>query len=131
MQNFFRWPRGPVYLFFLAIFIIFIPDPWEGPVLYNIDSEHNLSLADLFAMVPLLISVTWIQRGVWKRRIYLFNKVTIYPGSAVIIVFFMGLGLGMLLASGFSSFRYWWAIGGILIISTLVNVVLISGHSQD
>ncbi len=131
MENFFRWPRGPVYLLLFAVFLILIPDPWEGPVLYKIDSEHNLSLIDLISMIPLLISVTWIQRGVWKRRIFLFNKVTLYPGAAVLVVFFMGLGLGMLLASGFSSFRYWWAIGGVLILTTLINVVLVSEHSRE
>jgi hypothetical protein len=131
MQSFFRWPRSPVYILILAIILILIPDRWEGPVLYQIDNEHNLSLVDLVAMVPLLASVTWIQRGVWKRRIYLFNKVTIYPGAAVLIVFFMGIGLGMLMASGLLSFRYWWAVGGILVLTTLIKVVLVSGHSQE
>ncbi|HLF33461.1 MAG TPA: hypothetical protein VI583_04460 [Cyclobacteriaceae bacterium] len=131
MQSFIRWPRSPVYILILAILLILIPDRWEGPVLFQIDSEHNLSLIDLVAMAPLLASVTWIQRGVWKRRIYLFNKVTIYPGAAVLIVFFMGIGLGMLLVSGFSAFRYWWAIGGILVLATLIDVVLVSGRSRD
>jgi hypothetical protein len=117
-------------LLLLAIIIILIPARWEGPVLYDFNPAPRLSLVDLIAMIPLIISVTWIQNGVWKRRIYLFNKVTIYPGSAVLIVFAMGLGLGMLLASAFFSFHYWWAVGGLTFIIMLVNVVLISGHSQ-
>lgn len=124
-----RWPRGPVYLLLVAILLILIPVRWEGPVFYKINEQHELSVANALAMIPLLISVAWIQRGLWKRRIYLFNKVTLYPGSGVLIVFAMGLGLGMLLASAFYTFHYWWAIGGIFILSTLVNVVLISGHS--
>ena len=126
----FNWPRGPVYLLIIAVLIIMLPKWLEGPVIYEIDDMHHLTLANAIALVPLMISVTWIQRGIWKRRIYLFNKVTIYTGSAVLVIFSMGLGLGMLLASAFFSFHYWWAVGGFLFLIMLVNVVLISGHSQ-
>jgi hypothetical protein len=120
-----------VYLLAFAIALILVPDRWEGPVLYEINTEHKLTIVDLIAMLPLLVSVTWIQRGVWKRRIYLFNKVTVYPGAGVLIVFGMGLGLGMLLASAFFTFRYWWAVGGSLFIIMLVNVTLTSGRSPE
>ena len=102
----------------------------EGPVIFKIDGEHNLTLANAIALVPLMISAVWIQRGIWKRRIYLFNKVTVYTGPAVLIIFGMGLGLGMFLANAFREFNYWWAVGGLLFIIMLVNVVLISGHSE-
>ena len=126
-----RWPRGPVYFLLITILLVIVPERWEGPVLYTIDSGHVLSLVDTIAMIPLLVSVIWIQRGLWSRRIYLFNKVTLYPGSAVLIIFFLGIGLGMFLASAFSTFHYWWAVGGTIFIIMLVNVVLISGHSPE
>jgi hypothetical protein len=126
-----RWPRGPVYFLLLTILIVIVPDKWEGPVLYRIDSSHVLSLLDAIAMIPLLISVVWIQKGIWKRRIYLFNKMTMYPGSAALMIFLMALGLGMFFASAFSGFHYWWAVGGSIFLIALVNVILISGHSPD
>ena len=130
MPNF-RWPRGPVLLLLLSILLILVPERWEGPVIYIIDDRHALTVLDCIAMIPVLISVTWIQRGIWKRRIYLFNKVTMYPGASVLIVFSMGLGLGMFFAAAFYSFRYWWAIGGIIFMFMLINVVLVSGHSKN
>jgi hypothetical protein len=127
----FRWPRGPVYFLVITILMVMVPDKWEGPVLYTIDSGHVLSLVDALAMIPLLVSVIWIQRGLWNRRIYLFNKVTLYPGSAVLMIFFMASGLGLFFASAFSGFHYWWAVGGIIFITMLINIVLISGHSPE
>jgi hypothetical protein len=126
----FNWPRGPVYILIIAILMILIPGWMEGPVIYKIDGQHNLTLVNAMALIPLMISAAWIQKGIWKRRIYLFNKVTVYPGAAVLIIFSMGLGLGMLLANAFREFHYWWAIGGSFFIIMLVDVVLISGHSQ-
>ena len=126
----FNWPRGPIYLLIIAFLIVLIPGWMEGPVIFKIDGEHNLTLANAIALVPLMISAVWIQRGIWKRRIYLFNKVTVYTGPAVLIIFGMGLGLGMFLANAFREFNYWWAVGGLLFIIMLVNVVLISGHSE-
>ncbi len=125
-----KWPRGPVYLLILALLIFLIPSSLEGPLLFEIEDEQGLSLANLIALIPLLVSVTWIQRGLWKRRIYLFNRVTLYPGATTLIIFFMGLGLGMLIANAFYNFHYWWAIGGSFFIIFLVVVVLKSGKSD-
>lgn len=130
MQTILKWPRGPVYLLILALLLFLIPTHLEGPLLFEINEERDLRVADLLALIPLLASVTWIQRGLWKRRIYLFNRVTLYPGATTLIIFFMGLGLGMVIANAFYNFRYWWAIGGSFFIVLLVIVVLKSGKSD-
>lgn len=130
MQTILKWPRGPVYLLILALLLFLIPTHLEGPLLFEINEERDLSVADLLALIPLLASVTWIQRGLWKRRIYLFNRVTLYPGATTLIIFFMGLGLGMVIANAFYNFGYWWAIGGSFFIVFLVVVVLKSGKSD-
>ena len=130
MRNFMKaieWPRGPVFLLSLSILLFAIPMQWEGPFLFNIGEGHGLSLLDTLALVPLLISAGWIQKGLWGRRIYLFNKITMYPGSASLLIFFIGLGLGLLIASAFNNFYYWWAVGGLTFIFILLYVVLISG----
>lgn len=130
METILKWPKGPVYLLVVAILIFLIPSRLEGPLIFEIDDEQGLSMADMIALIPLLTSMTWIQRGLWKRRIYLFNRVTLYPGATTLIIFFMGLGLGMLLANAFYNFRYWWAIGGSFFLIFLVMVVLKSGKTD-
>ena len=122
-----EWPRGPVFLLSLSILIFAIPGQWEGPYLLTIGDGQGLSLLDTIALVPLLISAGWIQKGLWGRRIYLFNKITMYPGSASLLIFFIGLGLGLLIASAFNNFYYWWAVGGLTFIFVLLYIVLISG----
>lgn len=126
-----EWPRGPIYVLSLSILLFTLPDNIEGPFLMNISEGHGLSLLDSFALIPLLISVGWIQRGLWKRRIYLFNKITIYPGSASLLIFFIGVGLGLLIASAFNNFYYWWAVGGAIFMLLLVYIVLISGKMNN
>ena len=125
-----EWPRGPVILLSVAVLIFAVPTQWEGPFLFKIGEGHGLSLLDTIALIPLLISASWIQKGLWGRRIYLFNKITMYPGSASLLIFFIGLGLGLLIASAFNDFFYWWAIGGMTCIFTLVYIVLISGRMK-
>ena len=122
-----EWPRGPVVILAIAIILFALPDSWGGPFLLDISEGHGLSLIDTIALIPLLISAVWIQKGLWSRRIYLFNKITLYPGSASLLIFFIGLGLGLLIASAFNNFYYWWAVGGFIFIIFLGNIVLISG----
>lgn len=125
------WPKGPVILLSLSILVFALPAQWEGPLILSIGEGHGLSLLDTFALIPLMASAIWIQKGLWARRIYLFNKITMYPGSASLLIFFIGLGLGLLIASAFNTFFYWWAVGGLIFVILLVNIVLISGKSQN
>lgn len=125
-----RWPKAPVYLLLISILLFLVPPSLEGPVLIDFPEASDLSVTDLVALIPLMISVIWIQKGLWHRRIYLFNRVTLYPGATTLLVFSMGLGLGMLLAHAFSAFRYWWAIGGATFIIMLAIIVWKSGRSD-
>lgn len=126
----FNWPHGPIILLTFSILIFALPDSLEGPELFNVGEGHGLSLMDLVALIPLLISAGWIQKGLWGRRIYLFNKITVYPGSASLLIFFIGLGLGLLIASAFNTFNYWWAAGGLIFIILLSYIVLTSGKTK-
>jgi hypothetical protein len=125
-----KWPKAPVYLLMFSILLFLVPASLEGPVLFDFQGASALSLTDLVAVIPLMISVIWIQKGLWRRRIYLFNRVTLYPGATTLLVFSMGLGLGMVLAHAFSTFRYWWAIGGASFIIILAIIVWKSGRSE-
>lgn len=129
-MTFYKWPKGPVILLIFSILMFLIPKSFEGPEIFSFGSYQGLSVLNTMALIPLLFSVYWIQRGLWRRRIHLFNRVTLYPGAGSLIVFLMGLGLGMLIAAGFKDFQYWWAIGGILFIFVLIVVVLKSGSGK-
>ena len=126
-MKFSEWPHGPVILLCVSVVLFTLPDAWEGPLLLAVGNGNGLSLVDTIALLPLLISTFWIQKGLWGRRIYLFNKITMYPGSASLLIFFVGIGLGLLIASAFNTFLYWWAVGGILFVLLLLYIVLISG----
>jgi hypothetical protein len=128
-MKYLEWPRGPVIFLILSILMFLLPERWEGPYLMNVNGGNGLSLLNTLAVFPLLISAGWIQKGLWSRRIYLFNKITIYPGSASLLIFFIGIGLGLLIAAAFSEFSYWWAVGGIIFLSLLIYIVLVSGKS--
>jgi len=130
MNSALKWPKGPVFLLILSLLIFMVPSSLKGPVLLKISEEHSLSLINMLALIPMLVALIWIQKGLWKRRIYLFNRVTLYPGATTLMVFIMGLGLGMVLAHAFSGFRYWWAIGGAFFITILVAVILKSGKTN-
>ena len=126
-----RGPKAPVYLLLISILLFLVPATLEGPVMIDLPETSDLSVTDLIAVVPLMISVIWIQKGLWRRRIYLFNRVTLYPGATTLLVFVMGLGLGMLLAHALSAFRYWWAIGGAMFIIMLAIIVWKSGRTDE
>jgi hypothetical protein len=129
-MNIIGWPRGPIYLLSLSILVFVLPEKMEGQDFLRINEVQSLSLLDSIAIIPLLISVAWIQKGLWNRRIFLFNKITMYPGSASLLIFFIGVGLGLLIASAFNAFNYWWAIGGAIFLLLLIYIVLTSGKSR-
>lgn len=127
---FIRWPYGPIYLLLIPILLFMVPKKFEGPVLFTFSDGQSLTLLNTLAIIPLFVALFWIQRGLWKRRIYLFNRITIYPGAGSLIVFLMGLSLGMLIASGFNDFNYWWAVGGLLFIIILIAIMLKSRREE-
>ena len=51
------------------------------------------------------------------------------PGRSILVVFIGGFGLGLLIASAFSSFFWWWAIGAVLFVVKLI-VAIVVGVSQ-
>jgi hypothetical protein len=58
--------------------------------------------------------------GLWKRRARLFRVASEAPGFAAASIFAGGFGLGLLIASAFSGFFWWWAFGAVLFGVTLV-----------
>lgn len=123
------WPFGSLGFITIAMLLLAAPARFEGPVLVPISPGHALSLLDSIALVPLLMGSAWLYAGVWVRRIRLYKCVYSSPGMSCFGLFVAGFGLGLLLASGFSSFFWWWALGAMLFGATNILLILMCGRS--
>ena len=118
------WPLGSVSLVTIAIALLAAPAQFEGRVLVPISPGHALSVLDSVALVPLLTSLAWLYWGVWLRRYRLYDAMCTSPGKGGLAVFVAGLGVGLLLASAFSTFWWWWAIGATLFLAMTISAVM-------
>ena len=118
------WPFGGVGLAAIAIALLAAPAQLEGPVLVPISPGHALSVLDSVALIPLLASLAWLYWGVWLRRYRLYDAMHTSPGKGGLAVFAAGLGVGLLLASAFSTFWWWWAVGAMLFLAMTISAVM-------
>ena len=114
-------------LFILAIVLLLLPDHIEGPVLIPISPGHALSVLDAFAMVPFLFGAGILQLYIWRRRAVLIEQFVRNVPIGILVTLAGGLGLGLLVASAFSSFFWWWVIGaGLLIVVFFITLRVIT-----
>jgi hypothetical protein len=118
------WPLGGVGLVAIAVALLAAPAQLEGPVLVPISPGHALSVLDSVALIPLLTGLAWLYWGVWARRSRLYDAMRASPGKGGLAVFAAGLGVGLLLASAFSTFWWWWAIGATLFLAMTTFAVI-------
>ena len=64
--------------------------------------------------------------GLWQRREPLRDVALDAPARAGTLLFVGGFGLGLLIASAFSAFFWWWAVGAVLFGTALVLAVVIA-----
>ena len=119
------WPLGGVGLVAIAIALLAAPAQLEGPVLIPISPGHALSVLDSVALLPLLTGLAWLYLRIWLRRHRLYETMRTSPGKGTLGVFAAGLGVGLLLASAFSTFWWWWAIGATLFLAMTIIAVLV------
>lgn len=98
----------------VGIGLLSAPSQWEGSVLLPISPGHALSVLDTLALAPLLIGTGWLYYGLWKNRQRLFASLQNSPQIGSLAVFIAGTGFGLLVASSYSAFFWWWAIGAFL-----------------
>ncbi|NOH03396.1 MAG: hypothetical protein HND47_16245 [Chloroflexi bacterium] len=108
------WVFVGLCLVTLGVAILAAPSQWEGPVLVPISPGHGLSMLDMFGVAPILIGTGWLYYGLWQRRQRVFESIQKSPQMGSLGVFITGTGLGLLIASSFSAFFWWWAIGAVL-----------------
>lgn len=111
---------------------LLVPGHYEGPVLVPISPGHGLSIVDILALVPLVLGTGIVYWGLCNRRERLLAIATAAPTRWSIGVFVCGFGLGLLLASAFSTFWWWWAIGAdIVAASLLVAIRIATGYPRE
>lgn len=120
-----RWVLVGLNLAGIGLLGLLVPGQYEGPVLMPISPGHGLSLLDALALIPLIIGTGIVYWGLWNRRHRLLAVADTNPIQWSVGVFAFGLGLGLLLASAFSTFWWWWAIGAIIVATTLLAGIII------
>ncbi len=123
------WPLGGMGLVAIAIALLVAPAQIEGPVLVPISPGHALSVLDSVALIPLHIGLLWLYWGLWVRRYGLYDAMRTSPGKGTLGVFVGGLGMGLLLASAFSTFWWWWAIGATLFLAMTVAASVVASQA--
>jgi hypothetical protein len=108
------WPLGCLSLMAVGLAVLALPARLEGPSLLVISDGHALSLVDVVGILPLMAGASWLHSGLWRRHTSLGAWLRGRPAVAGGSLFAAGLGLGLLLASAFSAFFWWWAIGALL-----------------
>ncbi len=106
--------------------LLAMPARIEGPVLVPISPGHALSVLDSVALAPLLLGTVSLYGGLWQRRGRLGEFLRLRPGMGGAGLFFAGLGLGLLLASAFSTFFWWWAFGAALFAAMTLAALIVA-----
>jgi hypothetical protein len=118
------WPYGALVSVAAGLGVLALPAGVEGPHLIDISVGHAITAVDLVGIVPLLVGTMWLHAGFWSRRACLAEWVRESPGRATGVLCLGALGLGLLLASAFSAFFWWWAVGAILFVAMHVPVLV-------
>lgn len=84
-------------------------------------------MLDVLALVPVLLRVAWLYHALWERLRRLSETTQMSPGRGNLAVFAVGLGLGLVLASGISSFCWRSAFGAFVVgMITIVTVMVVA-----
>ena len=124
----FHWPAIAAALVILGLLLLAMPSRWEGGVLLPISPGHALSALDVAGVVPLIIGMCWIHIGLWQRRERLWQWLGSQRQIGAVFLVVAGFGLGTLLASVFSQFFWWWAVGAVLFATAHVIAVWVAAR---
>ncbi len=119
-----RWLWWALGLLGSSFAIFALPASLEGPELVSISPGHAIAVLDAVAIAPLLAASALLLGGVWAARASLRESVGSHPGPSLGLAFVGGLGLGLLLASVYSGFFGWWAIGAGLLTAVVIVVAI-------
>ncbi|MET7751453.1 hypothetical protein [Micromonospora sp. NPDC005367] len=104
-----------------GVLVLFVPAGGEGRVLVPVSEGHGLSAVDGVGAALLAVGGTWLEVLVVRRLPYLALRPRALFGLGLLA----GLGIGLLIASVFSGFFWWWAVGASALgVAVLVLVPL-------
>jgi hypothetical protein len=106
----------------LGIALLALPSGIEGPVLLPISPGHAIAALDAAGVLPMVAGSCWLYAGLWHRRERLYRTAAASPRFAIAALLVAGFGLGLLVASVFSTFFWWWAVGAAAFGVVLVAV---------
>jgi uncharacterized membrane protein len=108
-------------LIVVGMIILLVPAGKEGPILVPISEGHGLSAVDVVGAALLALGGTWLEVLVVRRLPHL----ALPPRALFGLGLLAGLGIGLLIASVFSGFFWWWAVGATALgVAVLVLVPL-------
>ncbi|GAB3338661.1 hypothetical protein RMN56_18985 [Micromonospora halotolerans] len=111
-----------------GVLILLIPAGDEGPVLVPVSEGHGLSAVDAAGAALLAVGGTWLEVLVVRRLPHL----ALPPRALFGLGLLAGLGVGLLVASVFSGFFWWWAIGAAALgVAVLVLAPLTARRSES
>ncbi|MFF4874761.1 MULTISPECIES: hypothetical protein [unclassified Micromonospora] len=104
-----------------GVLILFVPASNEGRVLVPLSEGHGLSAVDVVGAALLAFGGTWLEVLVVRRLPHL----ALPPRALFALGLLAGLGIGLLIASAFSGFFWWWAVGATALgVAVLILVPL-------
>ena len=111
-----------VLLLLVGASTLAVPASYEGPVLLPISPGHGLSALDTVGACLLAVGATWIEvLVVWR-----LPRLGLTPRVLFGLGLLGGAGLGLLIASVFSGFYWWWGIGaaalGVVALTLVVRI---------
>ena len=98
--------------------------PDRGDSLVSLGSEHGLSGKDLVGVVVLLAGWLLVAREVWMRRARVLAAVA--APERIAAAFVGGLGLGLLFASLFNEWTWWWIVAVALLVAVQLRALVLA-----
>jgi hypothetical protein len=112
-----------VALVLLGVGLLAVPGSSEGAVLVPISEGHGLSAVDTVGAGLLAVGGTWLEVLVIRRLPRLGLSPRVLFGLGLVA----GVGVGLVVASAFSGFFWWWAVGaavlGLVILGLVVRML--------
>lgn len=123
--------RMRTWFFINALLILFgmalaaIPNRFEGPSLLTISPGHGITVADMVALVPLALGMSFMMQTAWPVRRQFRAVVRIWVNRAGVEMFLLGLGIGVFATKILTEFRHgptfiWGSVTIMLIVAFAV-----------
>ena len=93
--------------------MIAVPD--SSPRLFSISEGHGPSTLETIGIAVLLAGWSLAFSEAWARRRRLATALP--PAYRYVAAGLLGLGVGLLVASVFSGYEWWWAVGTAVLVA--------------